>query len=184
MRLNTRHAVGCCHDSQGHVKTYFGQALQEHAKEVNRMVLPPGIHDEVFILAVENGKTMRKASMKFHVAKVQRPLASAAKVVEAGNRIVMEKGGSFIENVATGEKMKLSVERGHVRLRCQLQQRRGGHHHLAGVNVRPEGTLKDILLRPPEPGLKMTAANGTEIPNKGCKAVEFVGSEPVFSRRA
>ena len=71
------------------MKTQFVQTLQEHAKEVNRMVLPPGIHDEVFIGAVENGKTMRKASMKFHVAKVQRPLASAAKVVEAGNRIVM-----------------------------------------------------------------------------------------------
>ena len=67
------------------------------------MVLPSGIHDEAFIGAVENGKT--KASMKIHVAKVQRPLASVAKVVQAGNPIVMEKGGSFIENVATGEKM-------------------------------------------------------------------------------
>ena len=76
------------------------------------MVLPPGVHDEVNIGAVENGKTMRKASMKFLVAKVQRPLASAAKVVVAGSRIVIEKGCSFIENVATGEKMKLRVERG------------------------------------------------------------------------
>ena len=31
--------------------------------------------------------------------------------------------------------------------------------------------------------MKMTAANGTEIPNKGCKVVEFVGSEPVFGAR-
>ena len=31
-----------------------------------------------------------------------------------------------------------------------------------------------------EPGLKMTAANGTEIPNVGCKIVEFFGSERVF----
>ena len=39
----------------------FGQTLQEHAKEVNRVVLPPGVHDEVFIGAVENGKTMRES---------------------------------------------------------------------------------------------------------------------------
>jgi hypothetical protein len=30
----------------------------------------------------------------------------------------------------------------------------------------------------------MTAANGTEIPNIGCKVIEFQGVEPVFSRRA
>ena len=46
------------------------------------------------------------------------------------------------------------------------------------------GMLTDIPLKPPEPGLRMTAASGTEIPNLGCKVVEFVGSEPVFSRHA
>ena len=131
------------------------------------MVLPPGIYDEVFIGVVENGKTMRKASMKFHVAKVQRPLASAAKVVEAGNRIVMEKGGSFIETVATGEKMKLRVERGTYVFDVKYNNGEEGTITLdsgAGVNVWPDGMLKDIPLRPPEPGLKMTAANGTEDP--------------------
>ena len=144
-------------------------------------------YDEVFIGAVEKGKETRRASMKFHVAKVQRPLASAAKVVDAGNRIVMEKGGSFIENVATGEKMKLRVDRGTYVFDVKYQNGEHGTITLdsgAGVNVWPEGMLKDIPLQPPEPGLKMTAANGTEIPNLGCKVVEFVGSEPVFSRHA
>ena len=165
--MNTWHAVGCCHDAQGHVKTQFGRTLQDHAKEVNRMVLPPCIHDKVFIGAVVKGKTMRKASMKFHVAKVQRPFGSAAKVVEAENRIVMEKGGSFIEDVATGEKMKLRVERGTYVFDVKYKSGEEGTITLdsgAGVNVWP--------LRPPEPGLKMAAGNGTEIPNMGCKVVE------------
>ena len=130
-------------------------------------------------------KDTRKAVMKFHVAKVQRPLASAAKVVEAGNRIIMEKGGSFIENVATGERMKVRVERGTYVF--DVKYNNGEHGSITldsgeGVNVWPEDMLKDIPLRPPEPGLKMTAANGTEIPNLGCKVVEFVASEPIFSR--
>ncbi len=134
-----------------------------------------------------NGKTTRKASMKFHVARVQRPLASAAKVVKAGNRIVMEEEGGFIENVATGEKMKLRVDRGTYVFDVRYSNGEEGAITLdsgAGVNVWPEGMLTDIPLRPPEPGLKMTAANGTEIPNLGCKVVEFVGSEPVFNRHA
>ena len=42
--------------------------------------------------------------MKFNVAKVKKPLASAAKVVEAGNRISMGPNPSdnFIENTITG----------------------------------------------------------------------------------
>jgi hypothetical protein len=62
--------------------------------------------------AVEAGGTHRRASMKFHVANVQRPLVSAVKVVQAGNRVVMDSSGSFIENARTGELLPLRVERG------------------------------------------------------------------------
>ena len=65
------------------------------------MVLPPGRQDD------EEGQ--------HEVPRGEGPASVGfqwAKVVEAGNRIVMEKGGSFIENVATGEKMKLRVGRG------------------------------------------------------------------------
>jgi hypothetical protein len=83
--------------------------------------------------------------------------------------------------------MKLRVERGTYVFDVRYNNGEHGSITLdsgAGVNVWPEGMLEDIPLRPPEPGLKMTAANGTEIPNLGCKVVEFAASEPVFSRRA
>ena len=39
-------------------------------------------------------------SIRFNIANVQRPLAAASKVVGKGNRVVMEDGGGYIENVA------------------------------------------------------------------------------------
>jgi hypothetical protein len=135
--------------------------------------------------------TTRRAAMKFHVARVQRPLASAVKVVEAGNRIVMEKGKAFIENMQTKKVMPLRVDRGTYVFDVRYNNGEDGTITLdsgAGVNVWPEHLLPNLPMSPPEPGLKMTAANGTEIPSKGTKTVEFVGREvvasPVFSRHA
>jgi hypothetical protein len=114
--------------------------------------------------------------MKFHVAAVQRPLASAVKVVQAGNRVVMSSTGSFIENERTGERMPLRVERGTFVFDVEYTDGSPGTITLdsgAGVNVWPEHLLPAIPMQPPEQGLRMTAANGTEIPSRGVKTVEF-----------
>jgi hypothetical protein len=129
--------------------------------------------------------------MKFHVAKVQRSLASAVKVVEAGNKIVMAKGGAYIEHEVTEARMPLRVERGTFVLDVEFTGGLDGTITLdsgAGVKVWPENMLPEIPLHPPEPGLRMTAANGTEIPSRGVKIVEFVGKQTgerssVFNRR-
>ena len=54
--------------------------------------------DAVEINAVAGAGTRwsSKASIRFDVAGVQRPLASASKVVAKGNWIALEEGGSFI----------------------------------------------------------------------------------------
>jgi hypothetical protein len=133
------------------------------------------VSQHVGINAVESGGT-RRASMKFHVAAVQRPLASAVKVVEAGNRIVMSSSGSFIENERTGERMPLRTERGTFVFDVTYVGGQRGTITLdsgAGVNVWPESLLKEVPTGPPEAGLKMTAANGTSIPSKGTKVIEF-----------
>jgi hypothetical protein len=56
----------------------------------------------------------------------------------------------------------------------------------AGVNVWPEQLLPEVPMGPPDSNLRMTAANGTEIPSRGTKLVEFVGKkpEPGFTRHA
>ena len=68
-------------------------------------------------VGAEARRLTRKSGMNFPVAKVQKPLASAAKVAAAGTRIVMGPvdGKSFIENVATGEMLELRVDMLHLR---------------------------------------------------------------------
>ena len=75
--------------------------------------------EKVDIGAVEKtegvkGGTSRKKAMKFNVEDVKKPLASAAKVVSAGNRICMgpTPNENFIENTSTGENIELRIEGG------------------------------------------------------------------------
>ena len=124
----------------------------------------------------------RLSSMTFNVAGVCKPLASAAKVVEAGNRIIMDPEGSYVENVKTGERMQLRIKKGVFVFDVQYQDGDSGEITLdsgAGVSVWPKG-LKQSLLRvgPRKEGLKMVAANGTTIENVGQTKVVFRGVAP------
>jgi hypothetical protein len=151
---------------------------------------PVGVQDvEINAVGAAGAASHRRACMKFHVARVQRPLASAVKVVEAGNRIVMSKGEAYIENEGTGDRMPLRIERGTFVFDVEYEGGKEGTITLdsgAGVNVWPENLLPEVPLGPPEAGLRMTAANGTEIPSRGVKVVKFVGKvkseKPGFSR--
>ena len=44
--------------------------------------------------------------------RVRKPLASAARIVKSGNRVVLDQDGSFIENKGTGERMEVRVKDG------------------------------------------------------------------------
>jgi hypothetical protein len=46
------------------------------------------------------------------VAEVKRNLASAMRIMKAGNRIVLDDEGSYIEDKATGRKIKIRTEQG------------------------------------------------------------------------
>ena len=52
--------------------------------------------------------------MTFNLAGVTKPLASAAQVVASGNRVVLypKPEESYVENVCTGEKMRLGEQKG------------------------------------------------------------------------
>ena len=67
-------------------------------------------------LRVEKGevKTGRLSQMEFHVTDATKAPASAVAVVEAGNDIVLSKrkGGSYIENTKSGEKVYLRKKGG------------------------------------------------------------------------
>ena len=126
--------------------------------------------------------------MRFNFAKVQKPLASAAKVVEAGNRISMgpKPQDNYIENTKTGEKIELRVDRGTYVFDVEFENGEVGAITLdsgAGVSVWPEGMQDQIPLMPKDPKLKMTAANGSVIENLGTKVIKFRGVEADFTGR-
>ena len=51
-------------------------------------------------------------AMDFQVTDCKKPLASVAKIIDRGNRVVFDKDESYILNKATGEKIMLERERG------------------------------------------------------------------------
>ena len=133
----------------------------------------------------------RECAMRFNVAKVQKPLASAAKVVEAGNRISMGPNpcDNYIENANTGERMSLRLARGEGTYVFDVEYRGGEHDTItldsgAGVNVFPEELQKAVPMQPRHPRLHMTAAHGSTIWNMGTKIIRFRGREPRFTRPA
>ena len=74
---------------------------------------------------------------------MQKPLAAASKIVEAGNRVVLdpEPGKSFIENIKTGERMKVRVKKGVYVVDVRYEDGKTGVITLdsgAGVSVWPK----------------------------------------------
>ena len=120
-------------------------------------------------------------SIRFNVANVQRPLAAASKVVEKGNRVVMEPAGGFIENIASGERIQLRIDRGVYVFDVKLGDGSPGVVALdsgAGVNVWPKTWSNEAKMEQRIRGLSMVAANGTEIENLGQKAIRFKAIKP------
>jgi hypothetical protein len=114
---------------------------------------------------------------------VSKPLAAAGKVVEAGNRIVLDQSGSYVEHITTGERMHLRKEKGVYVFDVEFDD--GDHSTItldsgAGVNVWPKGLKTNIPMEAKNESLKMFAANGTPIEHVGTKQVRFKGIAAPF----
>ena len=128
-----------------------------------------------------DAKLSRLSSIRFNVANVSKPLAAAVKVAEAGNLIVMHPDESkcFIQNLESGERMQMRKDRGTFVFDVVYEDtKETGTVTLdsgAGVSVWPRAKVKEGTLLHKKPGLKMIAANGTEIRNEGQKVIKFRG---------
>ena len=139
---------------------------KEAPKEVN------GIGDEQWTGPI---------AIRFNISNVQRPLAAASKVAGQGNRIIMEGSGGYIENIATGERIQLRLERGVYVFDVVLPDGKKAVVALdsgAGVCVWPETWKVEAKLEEKVEGLSMIAANGTEILNLGQKVIQFKAVRP------
>jgi len=138
------------------------------------------------VMAVDMAMPLtRMSSIEFNVADVRKPLASAAKMVRSGNRVVLDSEGSYIQNKSTGETMEVKIKDETFVFEVQFENGEQGTITLdsgAGVHVWPKDRLKDVPTMPRNPGLKMCAANGSEIKNHGRKLIKFRGND--FSKAA
>jgi hypothetical protein len=148
------------------------------------------------VLAVDLAMPLtRLSSIEFNVADVRKPLASAAKMVRSGNRVVLDSEGSYIQNKSTGESLEVKIKDETFVFEVQFENGEQGTITLdsgAGVHVWPKDQLKDVPTLPGRPGLRMCAANGSEIKNHGRKVIRFRGNDftkaaaehRVFTRQA
>ncbi len=140
--------------------------------------------DELEIMAVDPALPLtRLSSIEFNVADVRSPLALAAKMVRNGNRLVLDEAGSYIMNKTTGECMEVKVKDETFVFDVQFESGEQGTITLdsgEGVHVWPKDKLKEAPTLPKKEGLRMCAANGSEIKNHGRKLIKFRGND--FSR--
>ena len=61
---------------------------------------------------LEFRRSGRACSMKILDANVKRPLASVSAIVDQGNRVVFDPHMSYVENVATGQRLPMVRRRG------------------------------------------------------------------------
>ena len=87
------------------VETRDGEARRKGVQyEVADGTLIPNLGEKKFVAVAEQGE-MRK--MTAQVCDVNKALLSVSKVVKAGNRVVFEEEGSYVEDRSTGERLYL-----------------------------------------------------------------------------
>ena len=104
-------------------------------------------------------------------------------MVRVGNRILFDDEGFYVESKSTGERMSVDVKDETFVFNVTFQNGEEGTITLdsgAGVNVRPKHRSSNL---PKKQGLRMCAANETEISNLGRKMIALAGRsvETLFS---
>ena len=78
----------------------------------------------------------QKRGLTFQVCDCTKPLVSAGEVVAAGNRIVLDSDGSFIENKRTKQRTQISKEDGVFVMRAWVRGNGEGAHQQQGFSRR------------------------------------------------
>ena len=101
------------------VDTVGGEASRRGVQyEVASGTLIPNLGEKRF--AVGEGGEFRR--MKAQVCEVNQAFLSVKRVLQAGNRVVFDKTGSYIEDEVSGERMHLHEENGMYMLRLWVKR--------------------------------------------------------------
>jgi len=102
------------------VETVEGEACKRGVQyEVASGGLIPNIGEKRFVAVSDSGMKRR---MRAQVCDVNKALLSVAKTVKAGNRVVFDDAGSYIEDKQTGERMYLEERAGMYMLKLWVQR--------------------------------------------------------------
>ena len=66
------------------------------------------------------------AMAEFQCMEVKKPLASVARIVDKGNKVIFGSDESYILNIETGEKIVMQRERGNYVIEIEYDESRGG----------------------------------------------------------
>ena len=112
--------------------------------------------------------------MKFLDANVKRPLASVSAIIDQGNRVVFDPHESYVENVATGQRLPMVRKRGVFVMELEVEASKRKKH-----GKKEDGRM-DV-----EEGEEAEAEEGEEQESGGLNAdeVEDIGNGMWFRRR-
>ena len=97
-------------DMLTNVETTEGDAYRRGVEyEVASGQTIPNMGEKRFIAVSESGGVR---AMTAQVCDVNKPLLSVRKVVQAGNRVIFEPEGGYIEDVASGERLNMKLQGG------------------------------------------------------------------------
>ena len=122
--------------------------------------------DEIPVMAVEHVDRTRDSAIEFNVAEVRKPLASAVRMVMAGNRVVLDSDDSYIENRKTRERMKLKAKDGTYVFDVQYKDEEGTNSLLS--HARRE----DIPMMPHETAYACVPPTSRTWAARSCSSAE------------
>ena len=105
------------------VETKEGAACRRGVEyEVANGIRIPNLGEKKFVGISETGQ---KRMITAQVCEVNKALLSVKKVMKAGNKVVFDEVGSYIEDKATGEIMHLKEENGMFLLKMWVKRGQG-----------------------------------------------------------
>ena len=91
--------------------------------EVASGTLIPNLGEKDFVAVSESGSKKR---LKIQICEVNKALLSVKKVTQAGNRVVFDEDGSYIEDKMTGERLTMRDEGGMYMLKMWVKRNQMG----------------------------------------------------------
>jgi hypothetical protein len=102
------------------IKTTEGESFKRGVEyEVANGVTIPNLGEKCFVAVAEEGQ---RRKMRAQVCSVNKALLSVSRMVQAGNRVVFEQSGSYVEDLHSGERMHMEEKGGMYMLKVWVER--------------------------------------------------------------